>query len=386
MKKQKLLITICSTLLILLVLVVTYFSISFKNNLNDFNEALESNNYEAASNYFNKGTKNILLKKSFLNSLDDIIIKKFSDIKADFSSGDISEEVAVEQLNHLLSFNVLNEEISDFKNTIPIIKNSKEYFDIGVSKLNESKSLEALNYFKSVNELSDLKPKALDYEDICLNEIRKPILETVDEYISNEKYSKGIDYLDSQLETLPEDSTLQAKKDELEKLRLEHLENYSQENIDKATERTAPVMEYYKKLNSDTINQFDISSKTDYLVFVNIAEQKTYVYKGSENNWSLEKSFLCSTGIEGKETPVGVFTVQTRAPWFFSPKYGQGGKYYVQFMGNYLFHSIPFDADQTTISDPTLGVPSSHGCIRLAVEDSKWLYDNVKNGSKIIIY
>lgn len=383
MKKQKLLITICSTLL---VLVVTYFTISFKNNLNEFSEALESNNYETASNYFNKGTKNILLKKSFLNSSDDIIIKKFSDIKADFSSGDISEEVAVEQLNHLLSFNVLNEEISDFKNTIPIIKNSKEYFDIGISKLNESKSLEALNYFKSVNELSDLKPKALDYEDICLNEIRKPILETVDEYISNEKYSKGIEYLDSQLETLPEDSTLQAKKDELEKLRLEHLENYSQENIDKATERTAPVMEYYKKLNSDTINQFNISSKTDHLVFVNIAEQKIYVYKGSENNWSLEKSFLCSTGIEGKETPVGVFTVQTRAPWFFSPKYGQGGKYYVQFMGNYLFHSIPFDSDQTTVSDPTLGVPSSHGCIRLAVEDSKWLYDNVKNGSKIIIY
>lgn len=386
MKKQKLLITICSTLLILLVLVVTYFTISFKNNLNEFSEALESNNYETASNYFNKGTKNILLKKSFLNSSDDIIIKKFSDIKADFSSGDISEEVAVEQLNHLLSFNVLSEEISGFKNTIPIIKNSKEYFDIGVSKLNESKSLEALNYFKSVNELSDLKPKALDYEDICLNEIRKPILETVDEYISNEKYSKGIEYLDSQLETLPEDSTLQSKKDELEKLRLEHLENYSQENIDKATERTAPVMEYYKKLNSDTINQFNISSKTDHLVFVNIAEQKTYVYKGSENNWSLEKSFLCSTGIEGKETPVGVFTVQTRAPWFFSPKYGQGGKYYVQFMGNYLFHSIPFDSDQTTVSDPTLGVPSSHGCIRLAVEDSKWLYDNVKNGSKIIIY
>lgn len=386
MKKQKLIITICSTLLILLVLVATYFTISFKNNLNEFNEALESNNYEAASNYFNKGIKNILLKKSFLNSSDDIIIKKFSNIKANFSSGDISEEVAVEQLNYLLSFNVLNEEISNFKDTVPIIKNSKEYFDIGISKLDESNATEALNYFKSVNELSDLKPQALDYEEICLNQIREPILETVDEYIANEKYSKGIEYLDSQLESLPEDSKLQEKKEELEKLRLEHLENYSQENINKATERTAPVMEYYKKLSPDTINQFDISSKTNHLVFVNIAEQKTYVYEGSENNWSLEKSFTCSTGIEGKETPVGVFTVQSRAPWFFSPKYGQGGKYYVQFMGNYLFHSIPFDSDKTTIADPTLGVPSSHGCIRLAVEDSKWLYDNVKNGSKIIIY
>lgn len=167
---------------------------------------------------------------------------------------------------------------------------------------------------------------------------------------------------------------------------MEHLEAYSQENIDKATARTAPVMEYYKKLNEDTINQFDITSNTNYLVFVNIAEQKTYVYEGSKNDWTLDKTFTCSTGIEGKETPVGIFTVQTRAPWFFSPKYGQGGKYYVQFMGNYLFHSIPFNSDKTTISDPTLGVPASHGCIRLSVEDSKWLYDNVQNGSKIIIY
>ena len=198
--------------------------------------------------------------------------------------------------------------------------------------------------------------------------------------------SKGIEYLDSQINFLPDDPKLQEKRDELEKLRLEHLEDYSQKNIDKATARTAPVMEYYKKLNEDTINQFDITSNTNYLVFVNIAEQKTYVYEGSKNDWTLDKTFTCSTGIEGKETPVGVFTVQNRAPWFFSPKYGQGGKYYVQFMGNYLFHSIPFDSDRTTVSDPTLGVPSSHGCIRLSVEDSKWLYDNVQNGSKIIIY
>ncbi|MFR4053317.1 MAG: L,D-transpeptidase, partial [Clostridium perfringens] len=240
--------------------------------------------------------------------------------------------------------------------------------------------------FKSVHNLSDCKAQALEYEETCLDKIREPILKTVDEYISNEKYSKGIEYLDSKINSLPDDPKLQEKRDELENLRLEHLEAYSQENIDKATARTAPVMEYYKKLNEDTINQFDITSNTNYLVFVNIAEQKTYVYEGSKNDWTLDKTFTCSTGIEGKETPVGVFTVQNRAPWFFSPKYGQGGKYYVQFMGNYLFHSIPFDSDKTTVSDPTLGVPSSHGCIRLSVEDSKWLYDNVQNGSKIIIY
>ncbi len=386
MKNKKLLISISSAISVLLIIVISYFIFSYSNNLNKFKEDLSSNNYEDASYCFNNGTKNIILKKTFIKSSEDIITEKLSEIENEYYSGDISEEETVEDLNGLLSLNTSNEEILNFKNTLPLIKDSKDSFDIGVSKLDEENYLEALNYFKSVHNLSDCKAQALEYEETCLDKIREPILKTVDEYISNEKYSKGIEYLDSQINSLPDDPKLQEKRDELEKLRLEHLEDYSQKNIDKATARTAPVMEYYKKLNEDTINQFDITSNTNYLVFVNIAEQKTYVYEGSKNDWTLDKTFTCSTGIEGKETPVGVFTVQNRAPWFFSPKYGQGGKYYVQFMGNYLFHSIPFDSDKTTISDPTLGVPASHGCIRLSVEDSKWLYDNVKNGSKIIIY
>ena len=386
MKNKKLLISISSAISVLLIIVVSYFIFSYSNNLNKFKEDLSSNNYEDASYCFNNGTKNIILKKTFIKSSEDIITEKLSEIENEYYSGDISEEETVEDLNGLLSLNTSNEEILNFKNTLPLVKNSKDSFDIGISKLDESNYLEALNYFKSVHNLSDCKAQALEYEETCLDKIREPILETVDEYISNEKYSKGIEYLDSQINSLPDDPKLQEKRDELENLRLEHLEDYSQKNIDKATARTAPVMEYYKKLNEDTINQFDITSNTNYLVFVNIAEQKTYVYEGSKNDWTLDKTFTCSTGIEGKETPVGVFTVQNRAPWFFSPKYGQGGKYYVQFMGNYLFHSIPFDSDKTTISDPTLGVPASHGCIRLSVEDSKWLYDNVQNGSKIIIY
>ncbi|EGT2191861.1 L,D-transpeptidase family protein [Clostridium perfringens] len=386
MKNKKLLISISLSIFLLLIIVVSYFIFSYSNNLNKFKENLSSNNYEDAAYCFNNGTKSIILKKTFIKSSEDIITEKLSEIENEYYSGDISEEETVEDLNGLLSLNTSNEEILNFKNTLPLIKDSKDSFDIGISKLDEENYLEALNYFKSVHNLSDCKAQALEYEETCLDKIREPILKTIDEYISNEKYSKGIEYLDSQINSLPDDPKLQEKRDELEKLRLEHLEDYSQKNIDKATARTAPVMEYYKKLNEDTINQFDITSNTNYLVFVNIAEQKTYVYEGSKNDWTLDKTFTCSTGIEGKETPVGVFTVQNRAPWFFSPKYGQGGKYYVQFMGNYLFHSIPFNSDKTTISDPTLGVPASHGCIRLSVEDSKWLYDNVQNGSKIIIY
>jgi lipoprotein-anchoring transpeptidase ErfK/SrfK len=38
------------------------------------------------------------------------------------------------------------------------------------------------------------------------------------------------------------------------------------------------------------------------------------------------------------------------------------------------------------ITDNTLGEKSSNGCVRLAVEDAKWMYENVENGSDVFIY
>ena len=45
--------------------------------------------------------------------------------------------------------------------------------------------------------------------------------------------------------------------------------------------------------------------------------------------------------------------------------------------GDYLFHSVPYNKDQSEVVDYTLGVPASHGCIRLKTEDAKWIYDNI---------
>lgn len=386
MKNRKFLISILLVITLSIVTLIGCFSISYKINLNKFNSYLENNNYTSALTYLKKGLTNKPLKNAFINSSEQSILKKLQYLENSYSEGNLKEDEVITELNNLLSFDLKKAEIENFKNTLPLIKTSREFYNMGTAELEAGNQIEALNYFRQVNVLSDLKTDAVKKEEFCLSEIRKPILETVDEYISNEKYSKGIEYLNKVIENLPNDLILESKKEELESLRIAHLENYSKEKINMATPRTEQVSYYYNKLTPDTINEFNISSGSNHLVFVNIAEQKTYVYEGSENNWTLEKTFDCSTGIEGKETPVGVFTVQNRAPWFFSPKYGQGGKYYVQFMGNYLFHSIPFEADAETVSDPTLGEPASHGCIRLAVEDSKWLYDNVKNGSKIIIY
>ena len=142
---------------------------------------------------------------------------------------------------------------------------------------------------------------------------------------------------------------------------------------------------YCRAININNVNNLNIESKTPYFIYLSLSDQTTYIYEGSLNNWKLAKSFSSSTGIPGEETPKGIFSVNGRDSWFFSNEFQQGGKYWVRFMGDYLFHSVPFDEKQTKIVDETLGTAASHGCVRLKVEDSKWIYDNIDDGTKVII-
>lgn len=102
------------------------------------------------------------------------------------------------------------------------------------------------------------------------------------------------------------------------------------------------------------------------------------------------KAMACSVGRSGHETPVGTFTIRDHLAWAMldGPSLGQ---YCSHFLSEYLFHSVPM---HTTRRDPyqveandynCLGSPASAGCIRLCVEDAKWIYYNVPIGSTVVI-
>ena len=69
---------------------------------------------------------------------------------------------------------------------------------------------------------------------------------------------------------------------------------------------------------------------------------------------------------------------------------GQYGRYCSQISGDYLFHSVPYNSmdiyDLDTAMYNQLGTLCSHGCIRLTIEDAKWIYDNCTTGTEITIY
>ena len=142
------------------------------------------------------------------------------------------------------------------------------------------------------------------------------------------------------------------------------------------------ISDQKKEAEMNAGDKFDFTSK--YGIAVSIDKQKVYVY---ENN-KLIKSMICSTGVEGSDTPLGKYNIITRAEWFFSPQYQEGGKYYLQFMGDFLFHSVPCDRNKNVIPEEEnkLGFKASHGCIRLSMDDSKWLYYTVPNQTDVVIY
>lgn len=119
-------------------------------------------------------------------------------------------------------------------------------------------------------------------------------------------------------------------------------------------------------------------------ISVSIATQRVTVYDAQGR---IVKQFVCSTGEKGDETPTGTFRIAERGKSFYSQRVGEGGYYWTQFKGDYLFHSLPFDENYQIKPDEAakLGTPASHGCVRLPIEDAKWIYDHIPRGTVVTI-
>lgn len=100
------------------------------------------------------------------------------------------------------------------------------------------------------------------------------------------------------------------------------------------------------------------------------------------------KEMICSGGTEDEPTLFGTFYLQNRGSEFYSERFKEGALYWVRIKDQYLFHSVPRDQEGHIIQEEAelLGGPASHGCIRLEDEDAKWFYDNIPDGTMVIIH
>lgn len=159
-------------------------------------------------------------------------------------------------------------------------------------------------------------------------------------------------------------------------------------NIPAASDdQTTVTNEQPTTTNTNTQNS-TYSSK--YYIVVYIGSQSTVVYGKDENGeyTKIIQCFTCSTGKGSTPTRTGVYKVRAKYRWrlLVGNVYGQ---YSSSISSNYLFHSVPYNKmDVSTLDNSEydkLGSPASHGCIRMCVRDSKWIYDNVPIGTKVDI-
>ena len=109
----------------------------------------------------------------------------------------------------------------------------------------------------------------------------------------------------------------------------------------------------------------------------------------SDGTEAVVKVMACSCGREGHETPEGTFRTSNYYDWCLMVD-GSYGRYAVRFNKSILFHSVTYDKkspdtlkwDQYNL----LGENASLGCVRLSVEDVKWIYDNCKPGTQVTVY
>ncbi len=130
-----------------------------------------------------------------------------------------------------------------------------------------------------------------------------------------------------------------------------------------------------------------------YQIKISTKEQRVYVYTHDDKDeYTIEvKKFICSTGLNDTPTPKGTFTnTGPGARWHYFKKFECWAQYAYYINGDIMFHSVLYDEqDVNTLrkgSVSALGSKASHGCVRLKVEDAKWIYENCKAGTTVIVY
>lgn len=129
-----------------------------------------------------------------------------------------------------------------------------------------------------------------------------------------------------------------------------------------------------------------------YKLVVDISEQRVYAYTYDENEKYTEivRKMTCSSGRRDTPTPTGTFTNTGRgARWHFFKKFDTWAQYAFYIDGDIMFHSVLFNSDDTSTliksSQRNLGSRASHGCVRLAVDDAKWIWNNCDQHTTVVV-
>lgn len=120
-----------------------------------------------------------------------------------------------------------------------------------------------------------------------------------------------------------------------------------------------------------------LASKTNYLILVNQGKHMVYCFQGKQYNWKKVKEFPCCVGKPGTATGVGNYTIFMKR-YYFTTNYDSAKCWWFSvFNKDQGFHSVIYDMSENPVHviDGTMGASVSHGCVRLYLDNAKWIWD-----------
>lgn len=136
--------------------------------------------------------------------------------------------------------------------------------------------------------------------------------------------------------------------------------------------------------------QYELTPGKYHIKVNNEMNTVTIYIKDENNNYTIPvKAMICSTG---EATPKNVTYTMGGKRWEWRLLFGNVyGQYTTHINQDILFHSVPYvtNKDKSSLEYweyDKLGTVASLGCIRLKVEDAKWIYENCLAGSTVEFY
>lgn len=127
-----------------------------------------------------------------------------------------------------------------------------------------------------------------------------------------------------------------------------------------------------------------VAKREGRYIDVDLAHQTMILF----DNGQAVGSYLISSGKRGMDTPKGEFSIHNKAlrPW--SKAYGLYMPYWMAFTadGKFGIHELPEWPGGYKEGANHLGLPVSHGCIRLGVGSAKEVYDWAETGTVVLVH
>lgn len=129
----------------------------------------------------------------------------------------------------------------------------------------------------------------------------------------------------------------------------------------------------------DTLNQKMVNLKQtkDHWIEINLSTQRLTAWEGAKPVHTV----IVSTGKKNTPTIPGMFTIQSKRKIdrMKGDDYDIDDVPYAQYYsGGYAIHGAYWHKN--------FGTPVSHGCINLAVDHAKWLFNWSKTGNSVVIH